>query len=143
MQPYPILDSVEQPLPPESPVFSGTAALHILSYSTHSDTSTHMCMLTHSLTRHIYQYMAPFTSQLLSVCHLSSLPSVAVINTVAKNNLGIKGFISVHRVQSTIQGSPGRDSGQELMQKPQGSTADWPTLLVLLKHHLGIPGPPA
>lgn len=62
-QPYPILDSAEQPQPLESPVFSGTAAFHILSYSTRSDTSTHMGMRTHSLTfTNIPVAMAPVTS---------------------------------------------------------------------------------
>lgn len=74
-------------------MFSGTAAFHILSYSypfRHKHTQVH-AYTSHVTFTSIPVAMAPFSfSWLLSVCLLSSLPSVAVINTVIKKTTWVE-----------------------------------------------------
>jgi hypothetical protein len=72
------------------------------------------------------------------------LLSIAEINTMAKNNLGRKEFISYCTVESIIKGSQGRNSRQELKQRPGRNTAYWLAFQVQVQQpFLYLPGPPA
>lgn len=48
----------------------------------------------------------------------SSLLSVAVMDTMIKSNMRGKGFIAVYRSQSLIKENKGKNSRQELSQRP-------------------------